>query len=84
MYVRFKNWPLGSTPDVQLSVDVNGTTVTALTLARATNVVSDNIFQGGMFYYLNAGDQFKFRVYIFDAPSNSEIINYRLMATKLS
>jgi hypothetical protein len=81
-YVRFPNWS-GGIPDVQLYMNVNGIGVTSL-FARATSQTRDNIFQGTLFYYLNAGDVVDFGTYIYDSPANTQILDYRVMATKLS
>jgi hypothetical protein len=82
-YIRFPNWSAGAAPDIQLYMDVNGLAVTSL-FARATNQSRDNIFQGTLFYYLNAGDVANFNVYIYDAPAGTQVLDYRIMSTKLS
>ncbi|MEI5909449.1 hypothetical protein WAK64_20685 [Bacillus spongiae] len=88
-YVRFPNWSSGAgdftskTPDVQMYVNRNGEAITSL-FARIPTHTRDNIFQGPGFYFLEAGDVIDFGVYVFDSPNDTEILDYRVMTTKLS
>lgn len=82
-YFRFPNWASGEAPDIQMYMNVNGVGVTSL-FARTSCLERDNIFQGTLFYPLNAGDVVDFGAYIYDAPPETKILDYKIMATKLS